>query len=123
MKQLRYIGGTGVIASVIFLLPFVTFAACTASGGDTGCVGNPLKYNSVMEFVQNALRLFVLLALPVLAFFIVLAGFNFILARGNPGKLAAAKWNFLFVIVGTCLVLGAWLLASLIGATITQITG
>ena len=76
-----------------------------------------------MEFVKAALQLFVILALPVLAFFIVLAGFNFILARGNSSKLERAKMNFLYVIIGTCLVLGAWLLASLIGATISQITG
>ena len=122
MTRLKHLGLLIVISTVIFLLPLAAFAACNGQY-DKNCVTNPLKYDTIMKFVENALRLFVLLALPVLAFFIVLAGFSFILARGNSAKLQAAKWNFLYVIVGTCLVLGAWLLASLIGATITQITG
>ena len=104
-----------------FLLPFITYAADCGGGGSA--VTNPLQYCNIMDFVKAALQLFVILALPVLAFFIVLAGFQFILARGNSSQLEKAKMNFLYVIIGTCLVLGAWLLASLIGATISQITG
>lgn len=114
---------SSILASaIVYLLPMAVYAACTTSGGGSS-IPNPLRYDCIADFVAAALRLFVLLALPVLAFFIVLAGFNFIFARGNSGKLDKAKMNFLYVIVGTCLVLGAWLLASLIGATITQITG
>ena len=110
------------MTAVVFLLPFIAYAA-TCPGTDNSSVTNPLKYCNIMDFVKNALQLFVLLALPVLAFFIVLAGFQFILARGNSSQLQKAKMNFVYVIIGTCLVLGAWLLASLIGATISQITG
>ena|SRR3989344_3924048 len=122
MKKSRQLGLYSILMAVVFLLPFVAYAA-TCPGTESSSVTNPLKYCNIMDFVKNALRLFVMLALPVLAFFIVLAGFQFILARGNATKLTNAKWNFLYVIVGTCLVLGAWLLASLIGATITEITG
>jgi len=120
MKRLPHLLGGAALVSAAYLLPLFVLAACDANSTS---VCNPLRYDSIMEFVKNALRLFVMLALPVLAFFIVLAGFQFILARGNATKLTNAKWNFLYVIVGTCLVLGAWLLASLIGATITEITG
>ena len=109
-------------AAVLYLVPAISMAA--ACGDQSGsAVTNPLRYCTIMQFVENALRLVVMLALPVLAFFIVLAGFQFVFARGNATALQKAKWNFLYVIVGTCLVLGAWLLASLIGATITEITG
>ena len=122
MKRLRRIGERIVIAAGIFLLPVIAHAKqCDGTGASS--VTNPLQFCNIMGFVKAALQLFVILALPVLAFFIVLAGFNFILARGNSSKLERAKMNFLYVIIGTCLVLGAWLLASLIGATISQITG
>lgn len=122
MKYVRTRVRAVAVGTALYLLPVIAQAAqCEGTSGFA--IANPLKYCSIMAFVEAALRLFVMLALPVLAFFIVLAGFSFILARGNSTKLQAAKWNFLYVIVGTCLVLGAWLLASLIGATITQITG
>jgi len=111
-----------VAAMGMYLLP-VTASAAQCPGTTNSYVLNPLKYCGIMQFVEAALQLFVILALPVLAFFIVLAGFQFILARGNSTQLEKAKMNFLYVIIGTCLVLGAWLLASLIGATISQITG
>ena len=122
MIRLRHIAWGLILCAIVFFIPlFVEAATCSGTSGSS--VPNPLKYCTITEFVKNALRLFVLLALPVLAFFIVLAGFQFVFARGNAEGLKRAKWNFLYVIVGTCLVLGAWLLASLIGATITQITG
>lgn len=121
MNYVRRLWKSVVTVGLTLCVPFIAYAAPCSPTSSVIC--NPLKYDSIMEFVKGALQLFVMLALPVLAFFIVLAGFSFILARGNAGKLEKAKWNFLYVIVGTCLVLGAWLLASLIGATITQITG
>jgi len=103
-------------------IPVVALAICDNTSGNSLC--SPTGSNTSLSlFVENALRAFVMLALPVLAFFIVLAGFNFVFARGNAQKLELAKWNFLFVIIGTCLVLGAWLFANLIGGAVTQITG
>ena len=86
-------------------------------------VTNPLHDNSIEQYVSDVLQLFVRLAIPVLAFFIVMSGFSFVLARGNPSALAKAKKNFLYVIIGTCLVLGAFTIAAMIRATVSQITG
>ena len=102
-------------------LPLVALADC--GSGSTNSFNNVSKYCDIKSFVAGALKAFVMLSLPIVAFFIVLSGFYFVIARGNPAKLTTAKWNFLYVMIGTCLVLGAWLLASLIGSTVTQITG
>lgn len=111
-----------VIAFVLLVSPYVAFAAACSTGGGDNVFQNPLKYCSIREFVAGALQVFVMIMLPVIAFFIVLAGLNFVLARGRPEALKLAKYNFFFVIIGTCLMLGAWLLANLIGATVTQVT-
>ena len=86
---------------------------------------NPLKseFSTVERFIAGALRAMVMVALPVLALFIVFSGFKFIAAQGNPQKLGEAKMNFVYVILGALLILGAWIIATLIGGTVSQLTG
>lgn len=112
--------GMALLSAAACLLPRFTLALCDSASGTTLCP--PTGNATTSQFVEEAIHAFVLLALPVLAFFIVLAGFNFVLARGNPEKLKSAKWNFLYVIIGTSLILGAWVLANLIRATVVSIT-
>ena len=84
-------------------------------------LNNPLAFTSITAFVAGALKIIVLIALPVIGFFIVLAGFQFITAQGKSEKLNAAKQNFVYVLLGAALILGAWALATLIGATVSQL--
>ena len=84
---------------------------------------NPLSFKTVQAFVEGALKVLVMIALPIIGFFIVFSGFQFILAQGNEGKLKNAKQNFVYVIIGAALVLGAWVLATLLGATVSQLVG
>ena len=61
--------------------------------------------------------------LPVVALFMLIAGYKFVSARGNSSKLDEAKQNFVYVVIGATLILGAWVIATLIGNTVTQIVG
>lgn len=121
MKIFRFIE-VGWYALLAWSLPYVASAACTNEPSGTS-FQNPLNFCSLKDFVAGALQVFVMIMLPVIAFFIVYAGFSFVFARGKPEALKTAKMNFFFVIIGTCLMLGAWLLANLIGATVSQVTG
>lgn len=82
---------------------------------------NPLKFSSIANFIEGVLEAVVMIALPIIVAFMVYAGFKFIFAQGNEGKLKTAKENFMYVIIGTIMILGAWVLATLIGATVTQL--
>ena len=120
MKYLTRISVT-ICSTFALFSPLVALAlTCDNNNGTSLCP--PTGNSTLMQYVELALRGFVLIALPILAFFIVYAGFKFILARGNPEQLMLAKWNFLFVIVGTVLILGAWTFASLIGASFASIS-
>src|SRR5688572_28278288 len=66
------------------------------SGGPSGSNGevslmNPLGNKTLMEFIQDILDVILVFAVPLIVFFIILAGFNFVMARGNDGKLESAK--------------------------------
>ncbi len=84
-------------------------------------LSNPLTATNITQFVATTLKVIVMIALPIIGFFIVLAGFQFIWARGNSSQLEKAKVNFMWVIIGSALVLGAWVLANMIGSTLSQI--
>src|SRR3989344_35741 len=84
---------------------------------------NPLRSQSIAEFIASALKVLVIVALPIITLFIVISGFMFVLARGNESRLTEAKKNFVYVIIGALLILGAWVIATLIGGAVTQLVG
>ncbi|OGG56807.1 hypothetical protein A3D71_01005 [Candidatus Kaiserbacteria bacterium RIFCSPHIGHO2_02_FULL_55_20] len=102
------------------LSPLVASAATCTDG-----LCNPLNssFSSIPAFIAGALKVLVIVALPIIALFIVISGFMFVFALGNEGKLTKAKENFVYVIIGALLILGAWVIATLIGGTVTQIVG
>ena len=111
------------LSGLIFVIPVHSvYGATCAEGASTGLC-NPLAVSTVAEFVALALQVMVKIALPIIAVFMVLAGFYFVSARGNPGKLEIARRNFLWVVIGAVLILGAWVVANLIAGTIKQVLG
>lgn len=103
-----------------FLLPFI--AAAAACNPDTQFCGFS-RFSNLKDFIISSLKVVVTISLPVIVFFIVLSGLYFVMARGNPEQLKKAKMNFVYVIAGTALILGAWVLATILGATFLQIVG
>lgn len=123
-----------IAVSMIFL-PLTVFAAIQGGnsggingGNDGGIRGgssntvvlpNPLgNVDSFEKLIKAILDAAFIIGLPVAVLFIVLAGFRFIWARGNPGQLESAKHNLLYTIVGIGVFFGAWTLAKIIAATI-----
>ena len=102
----------------------IIFVAKVGFAQSTG-LENPLNsdLSTIPAFIAGALKVLVIVALPIIALFIVISGFMFVLARGDPGKLTKAKENFVYVIIGALLILGAWVIATLIGGTVTQLVG
>lgn len=103
-----------VVIPALILIP-LTYAAAEAK------LESPFVYKTVSDFISAVLRAVVYLSMPIIALFIMYAGFKYILARGNPGAISEAHQNFMYVIIGALLILGAWVLATLIGGTISQL--
>ena len=97
-------------------------AAQVASAATSDTLQNPLQFNGIAEFVAGALKAMVIVALPLIALAIVYSGFMFVSARGNEEGISLAKRNFMYVVIGAILILGAWVIATLIGGTVTQLT-
>lgn len=116
----------GMCASAFaMLLPMLAFAQSTCGSGGTssGTLCNPSSLQNLQQFIAAFLQAVVEISLPILTLFIVYAGFLFVTARGNEAQLEKAKHNFFWVIIGAILILGAWVLATLIASTATQVLG
>lgn len=111
--------GYGILAVLLSAVPLLM----APEDALAAAFENPLRFNTIEEFIEGALQAFVYIALPVVAFFIVFSGFKFLAAQGNQEELAKAKRNFMYVVVGASLALGAWALAVLIKGTIDQLRG
>lgn len=107
---------------VLWMYALPVFAQNGCGNGST-CLQNPLRFSSIERFIEGVLQAVVMIALPIIVAFMVYAGFKYIFARGNAGAISEAHRNFSYVIIGTILILGAWVLATLIGGTVTQLLG
>lgn len=100
------------MAGAIIMLPLIVSAAELKS---------PTSFSTFTGLVEALLKSIVYIALPIISLFIVYAGFQFVTAQGNVTKLDAAKKNFMYVVLGALLILGAWALAQLIGNTVNEL--
>jgi len=122
--RIKYVlarAGSAVLVLVYGFTPLIAQAEpCTK-----GFLCDPLKaeFSSIPLFIAGALKVVVMIALPIIVLFFVIAGFKFISAQGNPGKLDEARKNFMWVVIGALLIMGAWVLATLIAETVSQLLG
>ena len=84
--------------TVVFLL---------ISGGSVGARGidNPLMYDNFEELVEAIANFIFNIALVFAPIMIVIAGFYFLTAAGDPGRVATAKKIILYTLVGFAIIL------------------
>lgn len=112
------------LAIVLILVAGVVVVPEIASAQNTYTPGiqNPLNgINSISEFFRRIFDAVIMIGIPVCVFFIILAGFRFIAAQGSQEKLADARRNFMYTVIGIAIFIGAWALAQLIAGTLKSI--
>ena len=77
-------------------------------------IQNPLNVPTIEEFLVAILTIVMVLAVPVVIFFIVYAGFLYVTARGNSEQVQQATRAFTYAIIGGLIVLGAMVLVGII---------
>ena len=82
--------------------------SCSGTGG----------ISNIVDFLKKLIDIAIMLGIPVAVLFIIYSGFLFVTAQGNPAKLAAARKALLAAIIGTAILLAAWVIATAIKGTI-----
>ncbi len=93
----------------------------SGSGCAAGKLCNPLKYDNIQQLIPALLDIVAQIGLIICTFFIVYAGFKYVTAAGDPNKIKDAHNILLWSIVGTAVLLGAKVLASILSNTLKQI--
>jgi hypothetical protein len=110
------------LAVIILLLPAgVAFTAHIPAKECDGGLCNPIRYDTIKDFLTAMLDALIVIAFPFIVLAVVYAGFLFVSARGNEEKLKTAKRVFVWVIVGSLIILGASVLSNVIGGTVDKL--
>lgn len=106
------------------LIPVVN-AQSGSSNGSGGCpptqLCNPLQSTTITEFLEKIIDILLFFALPIIVFFIIFAGFKFVIARGNESQVSEAKAALTWSVIGGVIILGAKLIITVIQGTVSAL--
>lgn len=118
-KNLKYL----LVLSVLFLvmavfMPNPVLAACAGSTSgtiDSVCLENPLNnINSIEALLVAILNIIMVLMIPVIVFFIIYAGFKYVMAQGNASQVEEATRALTYAVIGGVLILAAVAISQII---------
>lgn len=118
--------GVMLVAPLAFADPSTGGGGPTTGGGTdiTTKIVNPLGENgpqTIPDFIKLVITIVLYVGIPIVALFIIYTGFLFVEAQGNPEKLTKAKKSLMYTLIGAALLLGAFVIAQAIGATVDEI--
>jgi hypothetical protein len=103
--------------------PTPTPAPAPANSGGRGDLSyslkNPLAFDSIQGFVVAVLNIIIVIATPIVVIFIILAGFQYVTARGDVAKVQKATLALTYSVIGGVLIIGAVAIAEIIKNLVT----
>ena len=105
-----------IIVSLSFFLSLL-FIATPVFADATGGV------SQIQSFIQSVIQVFITLAGAVSVGFFVWGGFGYITSSGNPEKLDQSKNTIKYSAIGLAIVLGAFVLSSVVTQLATTAFG
>lgn len=116
-RKITLIGGN-ILA--FFLLAYPSFCKLSAQTSGVG-ITNPLKDQTLAGFIDTILAAVIEVGIVVVTGSIIYAGFKYVTARGNTSKIKQAHDGILYTIIGSGIVLGAYVVRQIVMDTITQV--
>lgn len=116
MKKLRTIGMWGIMTVV--MLTFFVAPLDTSAAGLVACEGpssdRPCNYDSLVLTINKIIDFLLMISASIAAIMFAVAGFKYMTAQGEPGKLSEAKGIFKKVVIGLIIIFSAWLIVKYI---------
>lgn len=130
MKTLIRIQYFTVSFLLVSLLPLLLKAQVTgggeAPGGGSGIaysITNPLKFTSIPQLIEAIIGIIIVIGTPIVVLFIILAGFKYVTAKGNPSQIQEATRALTYAIIGGVLIIGAFAIAQIIRGFVDSFAG
>jgi hypothetical protein len=114
---MKYLIKSSLVICLLFLcLVLLITAVVGAEDSNTGVeIENPLQWNSFAELLDAIINFLFYLAVGIAPIMIIVAGFYFVTAAGNPDKIETAKKIVLWALIGLLVVMSAKGLIALFG--------
>ena len=113
---------TLVAVLALYATPFVVFAATGGGQGSPIKFENPLRFETLNQFLTAILEAIIAIGYPLIVLAVVYTGFLFVVAQGKPEELSKAKRALFWTLVGALIVLGAQALSLAIKGTVDDLT-
>ena len=68
---------------------------------------NPLSFPNVTDLLAAVLNVFIIIATPIIVFYLIYAGFLYVTARGKPEQIQKASHALLYGVIGGVVILGS----------------
>lgn len=110
-----------ILTALVLFAPLFVFAAVE------GRLNSPLdpQYSDWKGLLSGLLKIMVILAIPIIVLAIVYSGAKLVISA-NTGKgkgIEEAKSGIKWTLIGSGLILAAWVIANIIGGTVGQVLG
>ena len=110
IKKLYY---TSVL--ILGAFPVMTLAQPTGPRPTaTSSLRNPLSIDTIQGLLTTLLEIVVIIATPIIVFFVIYSGFLYVTAQGNPAKIQEATRSLTYAVIGAVLVVGASAIALIV---------
>lgn len=88
---------------LVFIAPVLVSAQATTS------LKNPLdsSISDIPDLLLAILNVVIIIAMPIVALYIIYAGFSYVAAQGNPVKVQEATRALTFGVIGGVIIVGA----------------
>lgn len=107
---------------MLFLVPFLISMAEPTSPTPSVGLKNPLAGGDTLAgLLAKLMDIVASIGGVAVVFFIIYAGFQFVMAQGNPGKLEKAKETLMYTLIGATVLLGADVIAHVVVGTVDTI--
>lgn len=96
---------------------FFCLPTLVSAGGLSFKLKSPLKIDAsagIEGLIKALLNILLVIAIPIIVFFIIYAGFSYVTAQGNPEKIKVATRSLTYAIIGAVLILGATALTQVV---------
>ncbi len=110
-----------IILAVTLVPYFFTYAQVgnNPPPSSTFTLQNPIKVDSVSDLISSFVEIFSYLVILFAVLALIWVGLQFILARGDVGKMKELKEWLLWIVVGVAVVIGARLIVEVVINTLS----
>ncbi len=83
-------------------------------------LNNPLTFPSIIDLLAAVLNVVIVIATPIVVFYLIYAGFLYVTARGNAEKIEEASKAIMYGVIGGVIILGSVAITAIISDTVNQ---